>query len=108
MSRQVRLMKLTTGYATRMNQLRNRIFGDIVRPTSITSKKVVALFSEHPIHKNPEKTIDYYPRHLETHQLMSKLRDYGLYRDEHKDFQEEIIRLKELRGKKPWWKRKEK
>ncbi|BET02070.1 Ribosomal protein S33 [Nesidiocoris tenuis] len=105
MSRQAKLMKLPTAYAGRMNQLSNRIFGDVVRPTSQKSRKVVALFSELPAHKNPEKTVAYYPRHIETHKLMTKLRDYGLYRDEHKDFQEEIARLKELRGKVPWWKK---
>ncbi|XP_014255226.1 28S ribosomal protein S33, mitochondrial [Cimex lectularius] len=104
MSRQVKLMQLTTNYSKKMNQLKNRIFGDLVRPTSITSMKVVNLMSEMPVHKNPEKTVEYYPRHLETHALMTKLRDYGLYRDEHKDFQEEMTRLRELRGKRIWWK----
>lgn len=64
--------------------------------------QVVALMSERPVHKNPEKTVDYYPRHVETHKLCSILRDYGLYRDEHRDFQEEMTRLRELRGKRIW------
>ena len=35
----------------------------------------------------------------ETNELMRVLRDYGLYRDEHKDFCEEMQRLRVLRGK---------
>ena len=30
---------------------------------------------------------------------MRNLRDYGLFRDEHKDFKDEMDRLRELRGK---------
>lgn len=33
--------------------------------------------------------------------LMMNLRDYGLYRDEHADFREEMNRLRALRGKAP-------
>lgn len=33
---------------------------------------------------------------------MTHLRDYGLYRDEHKDFKEEYERLRALRGKTKW------
>ncbi|KAK9508785.1 hypothetical protein O3M35_006259 [Rhynocoris fuscipes] len=102
LSKQAELMNINTNYAKKMNQLKNRIFGDVVRPTSKTSMKVVALMSERPVHKNPEKTIDYYPRHVETHYLCSYLRDYGLYRDEHRDFKEEMLRLRELRGKRIW------
>ena len=35
----------------------------------------------------------------ETNELMRVLRDYGLYRDEHKDFCDEMQRLRVLRGK---------
>lgn len=62
--------------------------------------------SEMPVHKNPEKTVDYYPRHVETNLLISHLRDYGLFRDEHKDFQDEMRRLRELRGKRIWGREK--
>ena len=34
--------------------------------------------------------INYYPAVEETNELMRVLRDYGLYRDEHKDFCEEM------------------
>lgn len=62
--------------------------------------QVISLFREMPVHKNPEKTVDYYPRHEQINLLMDHLRNYGLYRDEHKDFQEEMLRLRALRGKK--------
>ena len=35
----------------------------------------------------------------ETNELMRLLRHYGLYRDEHKDFCDEMQRLRVLRGK---------
>ena len=41
----------------------------------------------------------YYPAHEETNELMRHLRNYGLYRDEHKDFCDEMDRLRDLRGK---------
>lgn len=43
--------------------------------------------------------INYYPRHSETGALFSHLRHYGLFRDEHADFTEEMVRLRALRGK---------
>lgn len=43
--------------------------------------------------------VDYYPRHEETYWLMRHLRDYGLFRDEHQDFNDEMKRLRALRGK---------
>lgn len=64
--------------------------------------------SERPIQKNPEKTDAYYPRYVQLNTLMYHLRNYGLYRDEHKDFQEEMQRLRELRGKRIWGKEKKK
>lgn len=92
------LTKLTTDYAVRMNRLSNRIFGEVVRPTNSKSMKVVRLLSEQP--RNLKREIfAYYPRHVETGKLMMNLRNYGLYRDEHEDFREEMQRLRELRGK---------
>ena len=103
------LRELKTAYATRMKRLSLRIFGDVTRPTDYHSMRVVERFSAKPIQKR-EEIVKYYPRLRETHKLMKHLRDYGLYRDEHQDFKEEIRRLKELRGKKIWkwgqWKEK--
>ncbi|XP_076034749.1 mitochondrial ribosomal protein S33 [Oratosquilla oratoria] len=87
-----------TNYAKRMNRLSNRIFGEVVRPTNAKSMKVVKMFSEKPLDLRPEIT-DYYPRHCETYMLMVHLRKYGLFRDEHEDFKQEMKRLRALRGK---------
>ncbi|CAH1098504.1 unnamed protein product [Psylliodes chrysocephalus] len=94
----VDLVKQTTEYAKRMKRLSNRIFGEVVRPTNPKSMKVVKLFSEEPVHLRRE-VYAYYPRHIETGKLMMKLRYYGLYRDEHTDFKEEMDRMRALRGK---------
>ncbi|XP_030752125.1 28S ribosomal protein S33, mitochondrial [Sitophilus oryzae] len=92
------LVKQTTEYARRMNRLSNRIFGEVVRPTNSKSMKVVQLYKEEPI--NLRKDVHaYYPRHIETGKLMMKLRYYGLYRDEHEDFKDEMKRMRALRGK---------
>lgn len=97
-ARYVDLTKLTTEYARRMNRLSNRIFGEVARPTNPKCFKVVKLFSEEPL--NQRKDIHaYYPRHVETGKLMMMLRYYGLYRDEHADFNEEMERMRTLRGK---------
>lgn len=58
------------------------------------------MFSEEPMYLKDE-VINYYPRHIEMGQLMLRLREYGLYRDEHQDFIEEMNRLRALRGKGP-------
>lgn len=64
-----------------------------------------------PLNTRPE-IVKYYPAHEETNELFRHLRDYGLYRDEHKDFVEEMERMRILRGKpkfewgKKWMKKK--
>jgi small subunit ribosomal protein S33 len=98
MNKYLQLANVGTNYALRMNRLSRRIFGEVVRNTTPKSMKVVKLFSANPIYQRPEM-VEYYPRHVETHKLMMKLRSYGLYRDEHEDFKEEMIRLRALRGK---------
>lgn len=100
MNKYGQLTKLGTTYARRMNYLSNRIFGEVARDTNPKSMKVVKMFSEKPVHLR-EEIVNYYPRHVETHLLMMKLRDYGLFRDEHQDFKEEMKRLRALRGKAP-------
>lgn len=98
------LIKVSTNYSRRMQRLSNRIFGEVAIPTNSKSMKVVKMFSERPLHSN-EEIIHYYPRHVETHALMLKLREYGLFRDEHQDFKDEMKRLRELRGKVKVWRR---
>jgi len=56
------------------------------------------MFSEEPLYKK-DNIINYYPRHIETGLLIRQLREYGLFRDEHQDFIDEMNRLKALRGK---------
>jgi small subunit ribosomal protein S33 len=97
-SKYVGLAQAATGYAKRMGRLSNRIFGEPVREMAPQDHKVIKLLSELPRNKNPEYT-QYYPRHVETWRFMMKLRDYGLFRDEHQDFKEEMVRLRILRGK---------
>lgn len=101
MNKYINLAKVNTNYAMRMNRLSNRIFGEVVRPTNQKSMKVVKLFSEKPVNKRPE-VVEYYPRIKETEMIMDHLRNYGLYRNEHKDFKEEYERLRLLRGKTKW------
>ncbi|CAL8101678.1 unnamed protein product [Orchesella dallaii] len=99
----LKLVKLDTSYAKKMERLSNRIFGNPLRP--ITKKQdminhtgVVDELKEEPVDKQ-DRVRNWYPRHRETHKLVMALRDYGLFRDEHEDFREEIKRQKALRGK---------
>lgn len=98
------LINASTNYARRMKRLSNRIFGEVAIPTNSKSMKVVKMFSARPLHSDQE-VVEYYPRHVETAKLMMRLREYGLYRDEHQDFKEEMRRLRELRGKVKVWRR---
>lgn len=95
-----KLVNANTDYGRRMKHLSNRIFGEVTRPTTSQSMKVVKMFSEEPLYLRDD-VINYYPRHIEMGQLGVKLREYGLFRDEHRDFREENNRLKALRGKAP-------
>ncbi|KAL0892621.1 hypothetical protein ABMA27_014350 [Loxostege sticticalis] len=99
------LINASTNYARRMKRLSNRIFGEVAIPTNPKSMKVVKMFSERPLHSNAA-VVEYYPRHVETHALVLRLRELGLFRDEHQDFKDEMRRLRELRGKVKVWRRK--
>lgn len=101
MNKYIKLANINTNYAMRMKRLSNRIVGEVARPTNQKSMKVMKLFSEKPIQKRSE-IVEYYPRIKETETIMDHLRDYGLYRNEHKDFKEEYDRLRALRGKEKW------
>lgn len=95
-----KLIANSTNYAKRMARLSARIFGEVARPTTAPSMKVVQLLSAKPLEQDPE-FMHYYPRHKEIHILMKTLRFHGLYRDEHQDFKDEMKRLRKLRGKGP-------
>jgi len=43
--------------------------------------------------------LQYYPAHDEIHELMTRLRQYGLYRNEHLDFKEEMQKIRVMKGK---------
>lgn len=94
------LAKAGTNYARRVQHLSNRIFGEVTRPTNAKSMKVVRMFAEEPLYMR-HAVINYYPRHVETSHLVRHLRAYGLFRDEHNDFNDEMKRLRALRGKAP-------
>lgn len=117
----VQLVKAPTEYAKRMNHLSKRIFGkffcsefencdymnlltyflgEVSIPCDSKSMKVVSLFSDLPLQKK-NFFVNWYPRHVETGKLIMRLREYGLFRDEHQDFKEEMKRLRALRGKVP-------
>jgi len=68
-----------SNYAKRIARLSARIFGEVVRQTDDKSMKVVKMFSEVPLNKQPD-IVEYYPRHVELTSLMKRLRTLGLYR----------------------------
>lgn len=85
-------------YAANMKRLSSQIFGEVRRPMNVAQQKLVARFAEEP-KEQAERWVSYYPAVEETNELVNQLRNYGLYRDEHKDFCEEMQRLRSLRGK---------
>ncbi|KAK7102787.1 small ribosomal subunit protein mS33-like [Littorina saxatilis] len=87
-----------SAYARRMARLSAKIFGEVSRPTTPKSTKVVRIFSEKPKHLD-RRVVDYYPPYRDLTMLFHTLRNYGLYRDEHQDFKDEMKRQRTLRGK---------
>ncbi|TWW65082.1 small ribosomal subunit protein mS33 [Takifugu rubripes] len=87
-----------SSYAVRMARLSAQIFGEVVNPADSRSLKVVQLFQELPLAKRKE-VHEWYPEHKIYYAMTQKLRFLGLFRDEHEDFKEEMIRLRKLRGK---------
>jgi len=90
-------------YAQQMKLLQANIFGELKRPTSKESMRVVNNWSRKPYEVRKE-IVEYYPAHEETSNLMTELRNYGLFRDEAKDIKELIAKMRALRGreKTPW------
>jgi len=100
-----RTMKSDTEYANKMRRLSNQIFGESRRPETASTIELKKRFAAEP-KEQQERWVTYYPALEETNELMRLLRNYGLYRDEHKDFCDEMDRLRELRGKsraRPSW-----
>ena len=113
MSRTVRLFGVARGvrggatlydksqspYNAKMKYLSDSILGEYKVPMdSKPNKKLMYSMINRPLYDRPE-IVKYYPAHEETNWLMDTLRDYGLFRNEHKDFVEEMERLRNLRGK---------
>jgi len=93
-----RTLKSKSEYATKMNRLSNQIFGEVRRPTTFDGMRVVTRLSREP-YEQTERWNTYYPAVEETTELMTHLREYGLFRDEFEDFKEEMERLRQLRRK---------
>jgi small subunit ribosomal protein S33 len=94
-----RLMdKSHSEYNARMNYLSASIFGDYKKPVTRENLRLTSALERRPIHDRPE-IARYYPAHEETTALMQHLREYGLYRDEHQDYVDEMERMRKLRGK---------
>ena len=94
-----KLATRSSNYSKRMNRLSKQIFGELVRETTHRGQLASDRFTVKPLDLRDE-VVTYYPRHLETGLLMKHLRDYGLFRDEHKDFVEAMAEAKKLKGKK--------
>lgn len=93
-----RVFKSQTEYARRMKFLSDSIFGETRRPTSKESMAVVTKMSRKPYELRKE-IVEYYPAHEHATKLLAHLRAYGLYRDEHADFKEEMAKRRRLKGK---------
>jgi len=101
-----RALKSETDYARKMKRLSCQIFGEARRPHTPSTAALEAQMAREP-KEQAERWICYYPAHEEAAELFTSLRDHGLYRDEYKDFCEEMQRLRALRGKvkeRPSWK----
>lgn len=93
-----RALRSSSEYAKRMQHLSDSIFGDVRRPTTADGRRVEKILARKP-YDTREEIVQYYPAHEHTARLMRKLRLYGLYRDEHEDFKDEMERLRQIRGK---------
>ena len=93
-----RAFRSQSEYALRMKYLSNSIFGEVRRPTPWASMRLVTMMKRKPYEERRE-IVEYYPAHDETMELMTHLRHYGLFRNEHLDFKEEMERIRALKGK---------
>ena len=85
-------------YAQHMKRLSAAIFTEWQDEPNYRALRVYRQFSEPPVNKRAE-VVRWYPHHPTWNKLINQLRSYGLYRDEHEDFLEEMERLRKLRGK---------
>ena len=66
----------------------------------IQNQQQIVRLSKLPFDIDPDKNMNYYPPHPQIREFVWTLRKYGLFRDEHMDFIEEMKRLRILRGKR--------
>lgn len=113
-------MQVTSKYHQRMRKLSCKIFNEFYIPEiprsdlnyGISHKPVAMWMSkwhsdlrvfernqELPIDLDPSRNHKYYPAHPQYRALTHTLREYGLFRDEHRDFNEEMRKIAEKRGK---------
>ncbi|XP_055347488.1 28S ribosomal protein S33, mitochondrial-like [Paramacrobiotus metropolitanus] len=85
-------------YAQMMTRLSRRIFNEPARPMDTEANRIVKVLGEWPREKQGYIT-NYYPPHPQIWKMIRTLRDHGLFRDEHLDFNEEMERQRALRGK---------
>eukprot|EP00088_Acartia_fossae_P039516 TRINITY_DN41142_c0_g1_i1.p1 TRINITY_DN41142_c0_g1~~TRINITY_DN41142_c0_g1_i1.p1 ORF type:complete len:132 (+),score=46.53 TRINITY_DN41142_c0_g1_i1:383-778(+) len=101
-----RTLQSNSEYASRMTRLSKQIFGEVARPTSSEGMNIVNRLSQEP-HELKQHYVEYHPATEEKTELFRVLRSYGLYRDEHEDFKEEMRAARARRGKarvRSFWK----
>jgi len=115
---------MSSKYLQRMLRLSGKIFGEYRTPEippeihndrvydhsvrnafreyHYRNENVIRRLSQNPMDLNVDRNPNYYPPHPQHVLLIDKLRELGLFRDEHLDFKEEMIRQQILRGKIIW------
>ncbi|XP_053212108.1 28S ribosomal protein S33, mitochondrial-like [Panonychus citri] len=106
-------------YSQKMRRLGSKIFNEYRAPpmpkevatssdlavkkdfkyTIISCRNVIERQSREPHDLNSAWNPNWYPAHPQIRELTHTLRQYGLFRDEHRDFIEEMKRLRIIRGK---------
>lgn len=114
------LITHTSKYSQRMRKLSCKIFNEFYVPELskkdleyghhhqpvnqwiqrlVTDIRVYEKNFERPIDLDSGRNMNYYPAHPQIRELTHVLREYGLYRDEHRDFNEEMKAVAKARGK---------
>lgn len=114
------IVKLTTKYDQRMKKLSCKIFNEYHVPEIDKKDLLYGLYhpplqqnivrwhrdlrtverhTERPLDIDPRRNYKYYPAHPQIRALTHTLREYGLFRDEHRDFNEEMKQIAISRGK---------
>ncbi|XP_020625072.1 28S ribosomal protein S33, mitochondrial-like [Orbicella faveolata] len=89
---------MSATYARKMALLRARIFGELTRQVTPKSYKIVEHFAKQPL---GSEINSYYPPLKKFQTLLFRMRHFGLYYDDHLNFQEEMAARRKARGKGP-------